>query len=79
MIQKYAMDDKVILSLQGLRSVKKYNYIHYGPDVNNVYKLQWNYKGSDGYVEYKTESERDEIFNEIKKAIKNRKEPHKPD
>jgi len=79
-MQQYIMDNRIILGLQGLRSVKKRDLIHSkNVDIKNTYGIQWNYKGSEGFMEYATIEERNNIFNEIKKAIKNRKEPHKPD
>lgn len=68
-MQQYIMDDRVILSLQGLRSVKKQDFINSNVNMDNAYEIQWNYKGSDGFMKYATIEERNKIFNEIKKLI----------
>lgn len=65
------MDDRIILAIQGLRSVKKQNKKPYS------YEIIWNYKGSDGFMDYPTKEKQDKIFNEIVKLIKERENPIK--
>ena len=65
MRQRYIMDDKVILSLQGLRFIKKQDVIYASANSDNNYRLIWNYKGADGYVDYVNKRDRDKIFDEI--------------
>ena len=67
-MQQYIMDDRVILAIQGLRSVKKQDKAH-------SYEIQWNYKGSDGFMDYTAKTKRDKIFDEIIKLIKERENP----
>lgn len=72
-MQQFIMDDRVILSLQGLRSVKKQDFLHSeNVNIENTYEIQWNFKGSDGFAKYNTKQERDKIFDEIKKLIEGR-------
>lgn len=76
-MQQYIMDDRVILAIQGLRFVKKQDHLHHRIKAHDTYGIIWNYKGSDGYVDYLTEKERDKIFNKIIKLIKERENPIK--
>jgi len=77
-MQQYIMDDRVILSIQGLRSVKKRNHISYlDANMDRTYGILWNYKGSDGFMDYNSEEQRDKIFNEIAKLIEERQNPIK--
>lgn len=77
-MQQYIMDNRVILSLQGLRFIKKNDRIH-SPNVNidNSHGIEWNYKGSCGYMDYKSEEKRDKIFNQIVRSIEERQNPIK--
>lgn len=71
-MQQFIMDDRAILAIQGLRSVKKRDHLHHGANIDDTYEIIWNYKGSDGFMNYNTKEKRDEIFNEIKKLIVDR-------
>jgi len=77
-MQQYIMDDRIILSIQGLRFVKKRDHLYHGVKTDNAYGILWNYKGSDGFMDYPTEKERNKIFEEIKKLIKDREDKHGP-
>ena len=75
-MQQYIMDDRVILAIQGLRSVKKRNHISsLNANMDRIYGIIWNYKGSDGFMDYNSEEQRDKIFNEIAKLIEERQNP----
>ena len=74
-MQQFIMDNRVILAIQGLRSVKKRDY--FGVNIENPYGIIWNYKGSDGFMDYETKLERDKIFNQIRILIKERENPIK--
>ena len=77
-MQQYVMDDRVILSLQGLRSVKKHDHTHSkNVNIDDTYEIQWNYKGSDGFAKYSTMEKRDKIFNEIRTKILYKENPMK--
>jgi len=77
-MQQYVMDDRVILALQGLRFIKKNDCIHSSNvNLDNHYEIIWNYKGSDGFMDYKSKEDRDKIFNRIAKSIKERQNPIK--
>ena len=75
-MQQYIMDDRVILAIQGLRSIKKNDRINYSVNTDNTYEIIWNYKGSDGFISYRSKEERNKIFNEIKKLIEEREKDH---
>lgn len=76
-MQYYIMDNKVILAIQGLRFVKKTGHLYHAIKAHDTYGIIWNYKGSDGFMDYPTKEERDKIFNEIVKLIKERENPMK--
>jgi len=79
-MQQYIADNRIILSLQGLCFVTKRQYIHSASanvNIDNTYGIEWNYKRSCGYMDYKSEEKRDKIFNKISKLIEEQQNPIK--
>jgi hypothetical protein len=60
-------DEQVVLSLQGLRSIKKVDTSW--TTTEERYTLEWEYKGSKGHMSYKDQAKRDDFYNKIKEAL----------
>ena len=60
----YAHDDKILLCLAGLRTVRKEDMKAYGSDAER-YFLYWSYKGQEGKIEYATKEARDIMYSHI--------------
>ncbi len=66
-MKKYIGDGTVTLCLMGLRFIKKSESSY--PFPNRPYRLEWNYKGVDGYAEYEKKEVRDAIYDKVQEAL----------
>jgi hypothetical protein len=62
MKKNYVADDKVILNLSGLRFIQKRDA---GSHIEEIYFLEWEYKGSKGSAYYDDKSKRDAMYNKV--------------
>ena len=67
-MKQFIADEKVILSLQGLRWIMKTNQAAWGNSPEK-YGLEWNYKGSENKIGYEKEEDRDAMYVKVRDAL----------
>ena len=64
--EKFVADNRLILSKQGLRFIRKVNTSYTGTEK---FSIEWAFKGIEGSQDYKSEAERDAMYDQVKAAL----------